>query len=423
MLEIIRQYAFEKLEQAGEVEKIRNQHLSYYAELAQNVKPGWHGREQANLIRQFEADYPNLRVALAHGLEGPSDEDSLIFGVRLASALGPLWNLIAEYNEAQMWLKNAIDRLDILLASSTTGSRWAEYLSLKATALYEYGFLVWFQSNYDKARGIFLECSRLNEELRDPTGLAYSNMFLAHSTWGLGERDAARKMWAESLAQFKRVEDAWGAGLVHSFRGRAERDAKNYEQAEWEYNQCLKYFGLVGDDWGQGIGFSHLGMLAFQKNDPQKAMSLFRQRLETAKNGGFRQSIAYSNFLIGMAAWKLRQPQSVRRYMRQALTYMYDICNFATLAECLLGFAWTEAEEGNFNRAAYLLGAVTKADETQKLKMEFEHFYFHQPILAELQSRLQDTAYQEALENGRNTTLDQVAKEMLETYPVTEFFR
>jgi hypothetical protein len=117
-----------------------------------------------------------------------------------------------------------------------------------------------------------------------------------------------------------------------------------------------------------------------------------------------------------MAAWKLGQPEQVRSYMREALEYMYEIGNFVTLAECLLGLAWTHAEEGNFEQAAYLFGAVTKADETQKLKMEFEHSYFHKPLLADLQSRLQDSAYREALERGRNTTLDQVAKEILETH-------
>jgi predicted ATPase/DNA-binding SARP family transcriptional activator len=411
MLEIIRQYGFEKLQQAGEVQKVQHLHLLYYEELAQRVNPGWYSRDQAALMKQFDAEFPNLRVALAHGLEKSPDQKDLLAGVRLACALGPFWNLIAEYNEAQMWLKKAIDRLDALLAESGEST---ELIALKAKALYEYGFLVWFQSNYDRARLIFLECSKLYEEVGDPTGLAYSNMFLAHSTWGLGERELARQMWADSLEQLKTVKDAWGAGLVHSFRGRAEREAANYEQAEWEYNQCLLYFGSAGDDWGQGIGFSHLGMMAFQKNDPGKAMSLFEQRLRTAKKAGFRQSIAYSNFLIGMAAWKLGQPEQVRSHMREALAYMYEIRNYSTLAECLLGLAWMHAEEGDLEQTAYLVGAVLAADETQTLKMEFEHLYFHKPLLADLLSRLQDEKQQEALEKGRNSTLDQVAKEILE---------
>ena len=415
MLEIIRQYASERLQQAQEVEKVEDRHLLYYSELAQRVNPGWYGRAQARLIQQFEAEVPNLRVALSCGLETPRDQNRLIRGSQLASALGPFWNFMAEYNEGQRWLTKALDGINALLAGSHLGSEQrTEFVALKARALYEYGFLVWFQSRYDEARTIFAESSTLYEEIRDQTGLAYSNMFLAHSTWGLGQRDLARSLWAQSLEQFKKINDSWGGGMVHSFRGRAERDATNYEQAEWEYNQCLQYFGAVGDDWGQGIGFSHLGMMAFQQNDPVRAIGLFEQRLVTAKKLGFRQSIAYSNFLIGMASWKLGEPEQVRRYMREALTYMYDINNFATLAECLLGLAWAEAEQGNVERAAYLFGAVTRADETEKIKMEFEHLYFHQPVVANLRSRLGDANHRAAFEKGRQATLDQVAKEILE---------
>src|SRR5215213_9822433 len=374
MLEIIRQYAFERLQQAQEVEKVEDRHLLYYSELAQKVNPGWYGRNQANLMKQFEVEVPNLRVALACGLETTRNQNRLIRGSQLASALGPFWNFMAEYNESQMWLTKALDGINAVLAGSHLESdQRTEFLALKAKALYEYGFLVWFQSHYDKARTIFVESSKLYKELKDPTGLAYSNMFLAHSTWGLGQRDLARSLWAQSLAQFKKVNDQWGAGMVHSFVGRAEREAANYDQAEWEYNQCLQYFGAVGDDWGQGIGLSHLGMMAFQQNDPVKARDLFEQRLVTAKKLGFRQSIAYSNFLIGMVSWKLGDPVQVQTYMREALAYMYEISNFATLSECLLGLAWAEAQGGHFEQAAYLFGAVTRADETEKIKMEFEN--------------------------------------------------
>src|SRR5689334_23887320 len=164
MLEIIRQYAFEKLDQAEEVERVRHQHLAYYTELAQNANARWYTQEQANLIRRFDAEYPNLRLALTYGLEQSQEEKDLLLGIQLASALGPFWNLIAEYNEAQMWLKKALDKLDSFSQMSPGRER---LLPLRAKALYEYGFLVWFQSNYDKAREIFLECSRLDEELQD----------------------------------------------------------------------------------------------------------------------------------------------------------------------------------------------------------------------------------------------------------------
>jgi tetratricopeptide (TPR) repeat protein len=285
---------------------------------------------------------------------------------------------------------------------------------MKAKALYEYGFLVWFQSQYDYARLIFQESSEIYRQIDDATGLAFSNMFLAHSTWGLGEHDAARRLWDESRDQLLNAGELWGAGLVHSFRGRAEREAENYEQAEREYDECIKLFGAAGDDWGLGISYSHQGMIAFQKNDPAKAMSLFEQRLIRARKIGFKQSTAYSIFLLGLAAWKLGDPVRVKQNMREALAYFYDLGNQATLAEALLGLAWVAAEEGEFEQAAYLLGTVMKADETDRMRMGFEDIYFHRPIIADLQLKLEQS-FRAAIERGRNATLDQVAKEILES--------
>jgi len=414
ILEIVRQYALEKLDETGQTEQVRDRHAQYYSKLAQQVRPAWFTKQQSRLIKQFDADYPNLRVALAWGLENSQRSTNWKNGLRLAVALGPFWNFLAEYNEGKLWLTKATDEIDaVLLESDSRSQERSGLLSIKAQALYEFGFLVWFQSFYDQARLIFLECSEIHKELNDPTGLAYSNMFLAHSAWGLGDQDGARSLWAQSLEQFHKTDNSWGAGMVHSFRGRAEREVENYDQAEREYDQCLQLFGAVGDDWGLGISLSHQGMIAFQKNDPEKALDLFRQRLVISKKAGFRQSIGYSIFLMGMAAWKLNDPDSVQNNMLEALAYFYQIGNHATLAECLLGLAWVAEEAGRFDEAAYLLGVILKADETERIRMGFEDIYFHKPLVAWLQSKLEGGNHTEALAKGRTISLDQAAQEIL----------
>ena len=414
MLEIIRQYAHEKLQQANEVETIRDRHLVYFSELAQKANPGWFSRDQANLIKQFDAEYPNLRVALAHGLENPHDSQNLALGTKLASAVAPFWNFLAQYNEGQMWLKKAIDLINVVLTESGQGSpQRTEFLSMKARALYEYGFLVWFRSQYSQAQTIFLECAEVYKELDDPTGLAYAYIFLGHTTWGFGDKDLGRSMWMQGLDHFYKVDNLWGAAMIHSFLGRAEREATNYEEAEYQYNRCVELFGAVGDDWGRGIGLSHLGMLAFQKGDPIKARDFFEQRLMIAKNFGFKQSIAYATFLLGTSAWKLGHPLQTQKNMREALEYYYEMGSDVLLVECLLGLAWVEAEMKHFERAAYLLGAIMQTDETDRLRGGFENIFFHKPVEAWLQSILTDQTYQQAMERGRHANVYEIAEEIL----------
>ena len=414
MLEIIRQYAFEKLQEANEVEKVKRQHLLYYSGLAHLARPHWFTSKHASLMKQFDVDYPNLRVALAWGLESPSQSTNWYHGSQLAADMGPLWNFLGDYAEGQEWLKKAINQVNVTLAESNVASdERIGLLSIKAKLLYEYGFLVWFQGQYSKSRTIFMESSELYKKIEDPTGLAYSEMFLAHSTWGLGQAELARKMWAQSLDQFMKVSDRWGAAMVHSFLGRAERESGNYDHAEREYDQCLELFGAVGDGWGLGISLSHLGMIAFQKNQPEKARKLFEQRLNISREHDFRQSTAYSIFLLGAAYWKLGDPVQVQRHMREALAHYHRLGNYFTLTECIVGLAWAEAELGRSDQAAYLLGVIEKADQTFRISNIFEDVYFRRPIIADLQSRLDSMKYKDAIERGRNMTLDQVAKEIL----------
>jgi predicted ATPase/DNA-binding SARP family transcriptional activator len=416
MLEIIRQYAQEKLAERNETEIVRDRHLQYYLDLAQKANPHWFSRNQANLIKQFNAEYPNLLVALTRGLESLGHLNNLILGIKLASALGPFWNFLAEYNEGQMWLKKAIDQVNVLLAAPDLGSeKRTDFLSIKAKALYEYGFLVWFQSKYSQVEAILSECAEIYQEIGDPIGVAYTSIFLGHAIWGFGDREVARRIWAQALEQFYKVNDQWGAAMIHSFIGRADREATNYDEAEYQYNRCVELFSTVGDDWGLGIGLSHLGMLAFQKGDPIRAKELFEQRLVLAKKIGFKQSIAYATFLIGMSTWKLGDVAQVQKNMREALPYYYEMGSYLALTHCLLGLAWVEAKNGHTEQAAYLWGAVTQTDETDRLRNVFEDIYFHKPLVAWLQSRFGDGKYQEAIESGRRLSVYQIAEEILKT--------
>jgi predicted ATPase/DNA-binding SARP family transcriptional activator len=415
MLEIIRQYAAEKLRQANELNNVQHRHLLYYTEQTHQARHLWYTGEHARLMKRFDADYPNLQVALAWGLENPQRSIDWQDGLHLAVDMGPLWNFLGEYNQGTRWLQNALDQVNAVLAGYGLGSEErAELLSIKAMALYEYGFLIWFQSQYAASRAIFLESSEIFAEINDAAGLAYSNMFLAHSTWLQGQQEEAREMWAQSLEQFDRSGDLWGAGMVHSFIGRAERESNHFREAEQEYDQCLVLFQEVDDGWGMGIALSHKGMIAFQQNRLEEAQKLFEQRLIISREHGFRQSAAYSIFLLGTVAWKLNNPVEVRRQMHEAFARFYRLGNYVTTTDALVGLAWAEAELGYLEQAAFLLGVIEKADQTLKGKVSFEETYFHQPIVKDLQSRKNIQILKDALERGRNSNFDQVVKEILQ---------
>ena len=65
LLETIRQYGRERLEEAGEAAQVREQHAGYYLALAEEAEPELKGDRQVTWLERLETEHDNLRVAMA----------------------------------------------------------------------------------------------------------------------------------------------------------------------------------------------------------------------------------------------------------------------------------------------------------------------------------------------------------------------
>jgi len=65
MLETVRQYAHERLNEAGEGEATRNRHLEFYVALAEEAEPELHGREQRAWFARLDPELENFLAAHA----------------------------------------------------------------------------------------------------------------------------------------------------------------------------------------------------------------------------------------------------------------------------------------------------------------------------------------------------------------------
>ena len=82
MLEPVRQYGQERLQECGTAERVRERHAGYYLALAQEAEPELEGANQTRWMDRLEAEHENLRAALSWALEGGGVE----LGLRLAGA-------------------------------------------------------------------------------------------------------------------------------------------------------------------------------------------------------------------------------------------------------------------------------------------------------------------------------------------------
>jgi len=208
MLETIRQFGGNKLDEANESESLSDRHLEYCLQLTETAEPHLRRAEQIGWLRRLDAEHENLRAALAWTIGKPSAEPAL----RLAGALGIFWHMRAYWLEGAKWL------VQVLNKEWDTNSR-AEKMA-RAKTLYRRAGIAEALDEMDNLKTSAEAALALCEEVEDWWGSAYSQALVAvHHQGQLRMFKASRTSFEQSLNEFQKLGDAWGESLTLSWMG------------------------------------------------------------------------------------------------------------------------------------------------------------------------------------------------------------
>ena len=104
MLETIRQYAAERLQEEGELDGVRARHLAWCLELAERAEPELVRHEAATWLGRLEPEAANLRAALDWAIAGDAGA-----ALRLGAALTFFWLLQGRLEEGGAVLARVLD--------------------------------------------------------------------------------------------------------------------------------------------------------------------------------------------------------------------------------------------------------------------------------------------------------------------------
>ncbi|MDR7460703.1 MAG: hypothetical protein QN139_13065 [Armatimonadota bacterium] len=104
MLETIREYAWERLVQAGEADRLRDRHLDYFLRWAEQGRGRLNAAEAVAWSDLLARDYDNLRAALAWAEQRENVNGQL----RLAGAICRFWALRGHVGEGYRWVDAAL---------------------------------------------------------------------------------------------------------------------------------------------------------------------------------------------------------------------------------------------------------------------------------------------------------------------------
>ncbi len=263
LLETIRQYAHQRLLEAGEAERTRDRHLAYFLRLAEAAELKLRGPEARAVMDRLEEEHDNLRAALEWALAPLGRGDAAL---RLSGALAWFWWVRDYHSEGRRWLAR-------VLAASP------DRTAPRMKALHGAGFLAHHQRDADAARALLVESLAIARELDDRWTVAWTLHCLGRVAYFDNDPQTARSLGEQSLAVAQAISDPSLIAWAHHLLGLAAYIAADDVTARAHYEQSLAIRRKLGFDEGIGILLSLLGLVAIREGDLGQAHALSREAL------------------------------------------------------------------------------------------------------------------------------------------------
>ena len=343
MLETIREFAFERLEEGGDAEELRRRYSAYFLELGELAKPELRGRRSSTWLDRLQAEHDNVRVVLGDALEhGRAD-----VALRLGGAIWHFWYTRGYWSEGRRLLDSA-------LAVGTESDP-----QLRADALVGAGMLALWQGDVERAGDVADQLLALATE-------AGSGDFLF-------------------------------AGLVADGGGDLDR-------AEQLYEESARLAREQGDSGLLGMAVNNLGTVAVRRGDYERALELFEESLAIGREQQDQDRLARAFMNLGFTTLALGDVRRARALLRDALEAAREIGLVEGFIGGLVGLGAVYSREDPA-RAARLIGrADVLCEEAGDLKQMEDPV--RAETEAELRAGLGDDAYAAAYVEGRALALE-----------------
>ncbi|MEU3625234.1 AfsR family transcriptional regulator [Amycolatopsis coloradensis] len=345
MLETIRAYAAERLDEAGERALLTKAYHRYYAELAERLEPSLRTRNQLIAISRYDAENGNLVTALRQAI----DADDVEMATRLFG------------NSFWYWLiKGDSDRLEGFVAEVLAfGDRLEEDFAAAFQAIRAMMAMVPGIGDAKEGLALIDQCVRTNAQERF-AGLALGLPMLAFFCQDkeLAHREVARALlspdpWARAAA-------SWAQSFILGDEGDSEGAGRARDRA-------FEGFSAVGDRWGTAMAVGMKASDISMSGDHEAALSLYRQGIALALELGSQDDVIQQRWRLATEYARAGDLDTAMREIREAERYAIDTGNDQLAVMVLVG-------------KADLLSRAGRVDEAREVAARFRELMAKVPL-------------------------------------------
>ncbi|MBV8197508.1 MAG: helix-turn-helix domain-containing protein, partial [Candidatus Eremiobacteraeota bacterium] len=368
LLEVTRQYAFERLEMRGETQAAAQRHLLACLALAERLDRDWYTADETAWFHDAQADLDNCRAALRWAI---SHRNDLKRGCRLTAALARVWYSFSP-SEGRRWINAGLE-CEHEISNDVSALLFIANAELSA-ALGEYA-----------ASLRAAERALLRRDACDEVQSARALQAAGSAHCALGESGKGERLLGEALEIARRLGNSRLEALVLGDLGTARSRAGDVDGARALYAEALTLYLELHLERPAASIAGHLAEVQFAAGDATAALQRAHEALIGHERTNNRRSAA--NDLSNMAAYSvaLDRFDDARLYAAQALGVALEVK--ATVLTCYIlqhiaaAGALHPKNSRAPERAAMLLGYVDSRLTSLRARREYtERQEYHRVV-------------------------------------------
>jgi predicted ATPase/class 3 adenylate cyclase len=343
MLETIREYASERLDELGERDELHRrqaEHVLAWAE--ERAARRWGGTLFGDWLPEAD-EYENVRAALTWARE----RGELELELRLAAAMSGYWGTSGSVSEGRAWLE------DVLRRAESAPARY------RAEALRGAAHLAWRHEDVERTRELGEAARALSEELGDRHGVAFSLIALAI----------------------------------------AEQQAGEYERVEAHYEVAEAIFREIGREAALGIILNNRGYDAVVRGEYERAETMLRESVDALRRASAPHWFGQLN--LGLALLRLGRHDEAATYFRESGETGAQAAETETMSYAVEGIAGVCAARGDDLNAARLWGAAAAMRDAAGYVLQKGERDFHEDVVPATRERADADGFDRAWAEGR----------------------
>jgi predicted ATPase/class 3 adenylate cyclase len=353
MLETIREYALEKLGEAGESQAVRDRHLGFYVDFAEQAERALMGPEQVAWLEHLEEELDNLRGAIEWSLS----QADVTPGLRLAGALWWFWYTYTDHREGMAALR-------ALLAQPSAQAR----TPVRAKGLSTFVYLAAAEREtdwtYDDLVTEALEIARAGDDAQ----------LLLHA------------LGMAAVSALVRGDLATRLALLDEQTTVAEAS---------------------GHDWYAAFGFGARGRTKLRLGDLPAAVNDLSRSAEILRGLGDKNLLASVLRTLGRVRLRQGQVAEAESLMASSVRLNGEIGDRRGLLTSLTALAAAWTVRGQTSRALHILGAVDALLGAIHARPTLGDRPFYGDDVATLRARVDPAIFEVAWAEGRTLTMEQ----------------